>query len=117
MADSIHLSKLDVSFAAHSIYNMRWFEADLPKDETNFLLWIVMRSENKDLQIVLAANPVLYPNSIEDEIDGIRFYWVGKKEDVDIVRDNYCIDYDPDIGKKKTHRPTFLRMPWQIHRV
>lgn len=101
MTGSIRISKLDMSFALHAIYKMRWFVAGLPKHENHILLWFVLRDANDRLEIRLAADPVAYPDSIEDEIDGIQFHWVGRSEDIDLVRDNYCIDYDPDKKQLK----------------
>ena len=101
MTESFFLSNLGVPFALHATYRMRWFSAGLPKNEVNVLIWFVYRDANDQLQIMLGADPIIPPNSKEDELDGMRFYLAGKQQDIDLLCEDYFIDYDKDKEKLK----------------
>lgn len=96
MSDSVFVSKLGISFSASTIDLMERLKAHVPKHENNFILWFVMRDENDRIKMILGANPTLDSCSIEDEVNGFKFYWVGEEEDVDDIRDKYCLEYDRD---------------------
>ena len=75
---------------------MRRFAAELPRHENNVLLWGIQPDPKGQMKIGLGAGHAPEhpsPTAIEDQVDGILFYWCSKQSNLDLLRENYCVDF------------------------
>lgn len=105
MSDPLYLkSKLGIFFIPETITSMRRFAEVLPRHENNVLLWGVIQ-DNGHFKIGLGAGHAPKhpdPAAIKDEVDGVTFYWCARQENLDLVRENYYVDFKPGEKSRLT---------------
>jgi hypothetical protein len=97
---SLYTSKRGISFAERVIKDMRDFVKTYDNKKC-FFQWVALPDFDGNLHINLRASEKLSPDAIDDEIDGMVFYWVGQQRDIEIIRKNHCIDCDIDSKQIK----------------
>src|SRR5208283_4998409 len=91
------LSNLGILFTGESVISMRKFASVLPQHEQNVLMWGIQPDPQSQIRISLGAGHLPQPpppTVFEDQIEGVRFYWLGKQPNLDLLRTRYCVEFE-----------------------